>query len=121
MQSHTYSTGNVAELAARLKVSARPGSAHDRLADALAQVAVGTPTIPYVAPTDPDLQQPGPAAYELRLSESQLHYLLVALAQCRQQGYYGADHVGRQEIDGLHDMLAPENLEPLPTCNDLTA
>ena len=122
MHSHSYSTGAVAALAARLKVTAAPGSVRDRLADTLAIIAVRKQPALRVAPSDPAVEPPGPAAYELRISESQRHYILVALAQCQLQGYYGADEVGREEIDMLHGMLADDaNLQPLPACNDLTA
>jgi hypothetical protein len=122
LKFHRYRTGNVAALAARLKINARPGSVHDRLANSLAAIAVTKPTVPQVAPSGENLDLPGPAAYELRISEAQRHYLIVALAQCQLQGYYGADQHGCVEIDLLHDMLADDaNLEPLPACNDLTA
>lgn len=120
MQSHHYTTGSVSQLAAQLKVNSTPGSVTDRLADSLATIATRMPQVPTVAPSDPNLIQPGPGAYDLRISESQRHYLLVALAQCKLQGYYGADETGCEEIAALYDML-DQGLEPLGTLNDLTA
>lgn len=60
-------------------------------------------------------QDPAPTAatrYDIRISEAQRHYLLVALNQCLLQGCYGADEEGRQEIEDLHGMLA-DGLVPL--------